>query len=162
MFRKHLSHQRSTEPHQLDITPFLNLMVALVPFLLVTTVFSRVAILELNLPGAESEAVAEDEQIIEIIIREDLIELGDGTRVVSSYTKSESGYDLDGLSAALAALKNKFPQKTDATILLERQIRYAHLIDVMDTVRGRTPDDSEDEDVERILFFPDISIGDAP
>ena len=123
MFRKHLSHQRSNEPHQLDITPFLNLMVALVPFLLVTAVFSRVAILELNLPNVESEASSEDKLIIEIIIREQEIELGDGNKVLSRYKKTGSGYDLAGLSEALVALKEKNPQKTDATILLERQIK---------------------------------------
>ena len=170
MFRKHLSHQRSNEPHQLDITPFLNLMVALVPFLLVTAVFSRVAILELNLPNAEVEASNEDELIIEITIRENELELGDGNKILSRYKKSSSGYDLDGLSAALVSIKEKNPQKTDATILLERKIQYDHLVAVMDVVRAMQPDDSgDDEDAqdddsaaERIILFPDISIGDAP
>ena len=170
MFRKHLSHQRSNEPHQLDITPFLNLMVALVPFLLVTAVFSRVAILELNLPNAEVEASNEDELIIEITIRENELELGDGNKILSRYKKSSSGYDLDGLSAALVSIKENNPQKTDATILLERKIQYDHLVAVMDVVRAMQPDDSgDDEDAkdddsaaERIILFPDISIGDAP
>ena len=34
--------------------PFMNLMVILLPFLLVTAVFSRTAVLELNLPGPSS------------------------------------------------------------------------------------------------------------
>ena len=87
MFRKHLSQQRVNEPHELDITPFLNLMVALVPFLLVTAVFSRVAILELNLPNAEAEAENDNKQTIEIIIRETELELGDGSKVLSRYKK---------------------------------------------------------------------------
>lgn len=162
MFRKHLSHQRSKEPHQLDITPFLNLMVALVPFLLVTAVFSQVAILELNLPTAVTEAENENKLTIEVTIRELELELGDGSKILSRYKKTPSGYDLAGLSEALAALKQKHPQKTDASILLERQIKYDHLVAVMDAVRGRQPDDSGDEQAERIILFPDISIGDAP
>ncbi|MBT8068417.1 MAG: biopolymer transporter ExbD, partial [Gammaproteobacteria bacterium] len=39
---------------ELNITAFMNLMVILVPFLLITAVFSRLAILELNLPGSSS------------------------------------------------------------------------------------------------------------
>jgi len=162
MFRKHLSHQRSNEPHQLDITPFLNLMVALVPFLLVTAVFSRVAILELNLPNVESEAASDDKLIIEIIIREQEIELGDGKKILSRYKKTGPDYDLAGLSEALESLKEKNPQKTDATLLLERQIKYDHLVAVMDTVRAKQPEDTEDDKAERIILFPDISIGDAP
>ena len=163
MFRKHMSHQRPNEPHQLDITPFLNLMVALVPFLLVTAVFSRVAILELNLPSTQQiEASDEQKQIIEIIIREDKLELSDGFKVVSSYDKNDDGYDLAGLSEALIGLKEKFPEKTDASILLERKIQYDYLVQVMDTVRARQPDEDEDADAKRKVLFPDISIGDAP
>ena len=163
MFKKHLSFQRSKEPHQLDITPFLNLMVALVPFLLVTAVFSRVAILELNLPSTQQmEAAEEQKQIIEIIVREDKLELSDGFKVLSSYQKSEDDYDLDGLSNALVKLKQKFPDKTDASILLERKIQYDYLVQVMDTVRSKQPDEDEDGDTERTALFPDISIGDAP
>ena len=158
-----MSNQRFNEPHQLDITPFLNLMVALVPFLLVTAVFSRVAILELNLPSTQQlEASADQKEIIEIIIREDKLELSDGFKVLSSYTKSEDGYDLAGLSSALVALKGKFPQKTDASLLLERQIQYDYLVQVMDTVRAKQPDEDAGGDAGRKLLFPDISIGDAP
>lgn len=162
MFRKHLSHSRTNEPHQLDITPFLNLMVALVPFLLVTAVFSRVAILELNLPSTQQVEASEEKQIIEIIIREDRLELSDGHKVLSSYIKSDEAYDLDGLARALESLKEKFPQKTDASILLERRIQYDHLVSVMDTVRARQPEENEEGDARRKVLFPDISIGDAP
>ena len=158
-----MSHQRSNEPHQLDITPFLNLMVALVPFLLVTAVFSRVAILELNLPSAQQmEAIEEQKQIIEVIIREDKLELSDGFKVVSSYEKTDDGYDLAGLSEALVKLKDKEPDKTDASILLERKIQYDYLVQVMDTVRAKQPDEDEGAEARRRALFPDISIGDAP
>ena len=158
-----MSNQRLNEPHQLDITPFLNLMVALVPFLLVTAVFSRVAILELNLPSTQQmEASEEQKQIIEIIIREHKLELSDGTKVLSSYKKSGDDYDLAGLSGALVELKAKFPEKTDASILLERKIQYDYLVQVMDTIRAKQPDEDEGGASERKLLFPDISIGDAP
>ena len=170
MFRKHLTHQRDNEPHELEITPFLNLMVALVPFLLVTAVFSQVAILELNLPNAQAQASNEDKLIIEIIIRENELELGDGNKILSRYKKTASGYDLAGLSAALLTLKEKNPQKTDASILLERKIQYDHLVAVMDAVRAKQADNKaadeakKDDDIEnkRRVLFPDISIGDAP
>jgi len=38
----------------LDITAFMNMIVVLVPFLLTTTVFSRLAVLELSLPAQSS------------------------------------------------------------------------------------------------------------
>ena len=158
-----MSSQRPSESHQLDITPFLNLMVALVPFLLVTAVFSRVAILELNLPSTQQmEASDAQKEIIEIIVREDRLELSDGFKVMSSFKKTGDDYDLAGLSGALFKLKEQFPDKTDASILLERQIKYDYLVQVMDTVRAKRHDEEEGADAARKVLFPDISIGDAP
>ena len=48
--------RRKDGDDDINITAFMNLMVILVPFLLITAVFSRLTILELNLPAAESEA----------------------------------------------------------------------------------------------------------
>lgn len=162
MSKRHHYQRRVSEPHQLDVTSFLNLMVALVPFLLVTAVFSRVAILELNLPNVESEVSDEHKPIIEVIIRENELQLGDGQKILSVYKKLPLGYDLEGLSAGLVKLKEKFPQKTDVTILLERKIQYDTMVMVMDVVRGDYLENADDDDSSRRKLFPDIAIGDAP
>ena len=72
-------HARKRDVADLNITAFMNLMVILVPFLLITAVFSRMAILELNLPTSSS---AENEEPpiglgLEIIVRRDAIEVND-------------------------------------------------------------------------------------
>ena len=108
------------------------------------------------------EAADEQKQIIEIIVREDKLELSDGLKVLSSYEKSDDGYDLGGLSQALIKMKEQFPDKTDASILLERKIQYDYLVQVMDTVRAKQPDVDAGEEATRTVLFPDISIGDAP
>ena len=51
--RRRLRHRRPEA--ELNITAFMNLMVILVPFLLITAVFSQVAILELNLPTSSGD-----------------------------------------------------------------------------------------------------------
>ena len=59
------------ETVELNITAFMNLMVILVPFLLITAVFSQVAILELNLPSSNDQPGAEDPETmqLEVIVR---------------------------------------------------------------------------------------------
>jgi biopolymer transport protein ExbD len=59
MARKHHYRRRHKEPAELDMTTFLNLMVVLVPFLLITAVFSRITIVELSLPSSSSAARAQ-------------------------------------------------------------------------------------------------------
>ena len=50
-------HRRKHPAAELNITAFMNLMVVLVPFLLMTAVFSPITILDLNLPqpGAQDK-----------------------------------------------------------------------------------------------------------
>ena len=150
---------------ELNITAFMNLMVILVPFLLITAVFSRLAILELNLPGSSSEPVEPQDQTfqLEIIVRQDKIEIGDRNQgLLGIYPNGEGGYDFVALADKLLELKERYPTKTDASILLEQDIAYDTLVQVMDAVRVAQEIDEEKGVIDRSDLFPNISIGDAP
>ena len=66
------------------------------------------------------------------------------------------------LSEAVMALKKQHPDHTDASVLLEPDIEYDHLIQVMDAVRSAEVAGEEESEIERVALFTDISIGDAP
>jgi len=149
------------DPAELSITAFLNLMVVLVPFLLITAVFSQITILQLNLPApAASDGVQKKELRVEVVIRENSIELGDGTRLIKRMNNTEDGYDVRELSKLLLAIKANHPEKKDATILLEPDIQYDVLVKTMDAVGSAEV--FQAGAVERVELFPQISIGDAP
>ena len=162
--RRKGSRRQNQETAELNITAFMNLMVILVPFLLITAVFSRLAILELNLPGSSTEPVEPEEQVfqLEIIVRDDRIEVGDRNQgLLGIYPNSEDGeYDYQALTDKLVELKDRYEEKTDASILLESEIAYDTLVQVMDRVR--IAESVEEESIVRRDLFPDISIGDAP
>jgi biopolymer transport protein ExbD len=155
--------RHNSDTAELNITAFMNLMVILVPFLLITAVFSRLAILELNLPGSSTEPVDPQEQTfqLEITVRTKQIEVGDrNVGALGVYPNSATGYDFEALSTKLSDIKKRYPEKTDAAILLEAEIPYDTLVQVMDRVR--VAQRIENENVIRSDLFPDISIGDAP
>jgi biopolymer transport protein ExbD len=158
--------QRHKEAEELNITAFMNLMVILVPFLLITAVFSRLAVLELNLPNAQSQVVdqpPERELQLEITIRENSIEVGDRNEGrLQLFENSAESYDLAALSDYLQNVKRSFPDKADATVLLEPDIDYQTIVEVMDTVRVVQLVDDASREVVRYELFPEISIGDAP
>ena len=156
-------YRKHKDPPDLDITSFLNLMVALVPFLLITAVFSRIAILHLNLPtGGGSADAAEKKITIEVIVRKDQIEIGDGKQIVMRIANTEDGeYDIKMLGETLAEIKRNYPDKQDSTVLMEADLEYRILVKVMDAVSSYEME-SEDGTVERYELFPQISIGDAP
>ena len=70
------------------------------------------------------------------------------------------GYDYEAVETKLVELKERYPEKTNASILLEQDIEYNTLVQVMDLVR--VAETVEDDAVVRSDLFPDISIGDAP
>ena len=162
--RRKGGRRQNQETAELNITAFMNLMVILVPFLLITAVFSRLTILELNLPGSSTEPVEPEEQVfqLEIIVRDDRIEVGDRNQgLLGVYPNSEAGeYDYQALTDKLVELKDRYEEKTDASILLESEIAYDTLVQVMDRVR--IAESVEEESIVRRDLFPDISIGDAP
>ena len=163
MIRSRRGGRHNIETAELNITAFMNLMVILVPFLLITAVFSRLAILELNLPGSSTEAADPQEQTfqLEITIRQGQIEVGDRNMgALGVYPNIVDGYDYESLSSKLSEIKESYPDKTNAAILLEAEIPYDTLVQVMDRVRVAVV--VEDERVVRSDLFPDISIGDAP
>ena len=165
MIRSRRGGRRNMETAELNITAFMNLMVILVPFLLITAVFSRLTILELNLPGSSSEPVEPQDQTfqLEIIVRQDKIEVADRNQgLLGIYPNTDEGYDYAALADKLVQLKERYPTKTDAAILLEQDIAYDTLVQVMDTVRVAQEVDEDDVQVKRSDLFPDISIGDAP
>lgn len=160
---RRVGRRPNEETAELNITAFMNLMVILVPFLLMTAVFSRLAILELNLPGSSSEPANQQNLTfqLEVTVRKDQIEVGDRNQGrFGVYKNSEDGYDYDALSEKLSEIKKRYPEKTDAAILLESDIAYDTLVQVMDRVR--ISQKIEDGAIVRSDLFPDISIGDAP
>jgi len=164
MARRHHYRRRSKDTHELDVTTFLNLMVVLVPFLLITAVFSRLAIVELNLPSSSGGASSTDVPFrVEVIVREEVIEITNGTDLIASIPNIEGEYDLESLSDYMVELKREYPDHESASVLLEPLIPYNYLIQVMDRVRSvAIPGGGEEEEVELYGLFGQISVGEAP
>jgi biopolymer transport protein ExbD len=163
MARRHHYKRRTKPTYDIDITTFLNLMVVLVPFLLITAVFSRLTIVELNLPSSAGGAVNKADNFrVEVIVREAGVEIGNGSAVIATIPKKDGEYDLDTLSEFMVALKQEYPDHEEASVLMEAHIPYDYLIQVMDIVRSvEMPTDVENE-FELYALFSEISVGDAP
>jgi biopolymer transport protein ExbD len=155
--------RRREESSGLDVTTFMNLMVVLIPFLLVSAVFSRVTILDLSVPtSAGASALRTPNFAIEVIVRKGGLEIANGSSVEAAFPKKDDHYDLRMLHEMLTRLKDRFPEKQDATVLMEPDIEYDYLIQIMDAVRGTEVHTEGSTEIKKIVLFPNISIGDAP
>ncbi len=158
-------HAASTD---IDLTPYMNLLVVLAPFLLVTAVFERLAALEIYLPqptaaeaaaGAKPPAQQEDQLLLTISIAEKGILVANGAQLITLAPPTPTGYDLPALSLALQQLKSRYPSADSAVILSKGNIAYETLVAVMDTTREvfLTVDGKK----KRYILFSNISLGEV-
>ncbi len=149
------------EEPELNITPFMNLMVVLVPFLLLMAVFTNLTVIKLALPGDQLDKQEKEPPIqLEVVLRKDRIDIQDrGSDLLGQYARVNGKDDYVALQAKLLQIKAQFPDIKVASVLAEDDIDYGRIIETMDKVRSYvTTDDSgvvEDE------LFPDIALGKA-
>jgi biopolymer transport protein ExbD len=154
--------RRSKKPAELMLVPMIDIFTVLVTFLLMTAVFSKTVILQLNLPLAQSEFKEPPPgPELEVIVHKDLIQVSDrNSGPLASFEKTGADYDFPGMTEYLKRVKAKYPDKIDATVLLEQDTPYNTLVAVMDAVR--TFEVHEGNTFTQVELFPQISIGDAP
>ncbi len=150
------------QAEELNITAFLNLMVILVPFLLITAVFSRLTVLELNLPAldAKGETSAKVKLQLELVIREHSFDIQDANiGLIKTIVRTQKDSQWKQFTDAMVAIKTRFPDETSISLLLEPAVDYKTMIKVMDKVRSAQV--VTGFDAVTVVLFPDISIGDA-
>jgi len=183
------------EAAHLELTAFINLIVVLVPFLLSTAVFTRLAVMDLALPAPSSggplDKIKAGELQLEVVIRKDAFEVGDrvggliqridraapapasatgapgaaASAVAATPAQVANGTAaLKTLNALMLQIKQKFPDKTEVSVLAEPDTSYDQLVQVMDAVRAAPTSRIENGSPKVVMseLFPDIAVGDAP
>ena len=154
--------RHTRKPAELMLVPMIDIFTVLVTFLLMTAVFSRTVILQLNLPASQTEFREPPPGLqIEVMVRKNLLQVADrNTGPLATLPNTAAGYNYDGLTDYLKRVKAKFPEKTDASILLEPDTTYDTVVQVMDRVR--VFEVKQGLNTVQAELFPDISMGDAP
>jgi len=154
--------RRMRKPAELLLVPMIDIFTVLVTFLLMTAVFSRTVILQLNLPPPQTVFKEPPPGLqLEVMVQKDELLVADrNTGPLHAVPNTAQGYDYDGLVEYLKFVKTKFPEKTEASILLEPDTAYDTLVQVMDHVR--VFESGKGANTVQAELFPDISIGDAP
>lgn len=161
------SKKRFRQEHgeAIHIMALWNLMIILIPFLLLSAVFSRTAILNVYLPEATpgerpEKKVAETQHPLLIIsILKDGFVINDGERVLAALPKAQGLYDFERLSALLLQLKGQIPQQEEIILLSEPEISYETIIQTMDASRETLI--VKEGNKEPVSLFPNVSIGEV-
>ena len=169
---RHNKARRVQKPSELLLVPMIDIFTVLVTFLLMTAVFSRITIMELELPSSASEGATEPVFRLEVIVRKQGLELTNGSQRIAALPNVDGAYDLARLTELAMALKQDHPDANDASVLLEPDIEYDHLIQVMDAIRSAElpaeapavalPEPKVPQRPVRVALFSAIAVGDAP
>ncbi len=146
----------------INVTPFMNLMMVLVAALLLSTVFNKITVIDLDFPAGNGTGAIDPEQVhLEVIVRDDGLVVADGQGGTIKTLPTISGVqDLAGLSMVMRELKRRVPEKRDIMILLDSDTPYQDVVSVMDTVRSYSTVLAMS--VVEAELFPVISLGDPP
>ena len=154
--------QRHRKPSELLLVPMIDIFTVLVTFLLMTAVFSRISIVELDLPSSRGETVTEPAFRLEVILRKEGFEVTNGKDRIAAVPKVNGAYDFETLSQLAVSLKRDHPDVDTASVLLEPEIDYDSLIQVMDAVRSAEIPVGPNAQPTKVALFEDVAVGDAP
>lgn len=163
MDRIRKKRQKHTEAADLDVTPFMNLMIVLVPVLLLSMVFTHTTVIDLNFPTGEAASGEFDPETVhlEVAVYNDRLVVADGRGgVIKQLPRVDGEHNYNQLSLVMQELKRRMPEKEDITVLLQEQTDYQTLVSVMDKVRSYPT--VQAMDVVQAELFPVISLGDTP
>jgi biopolymer transport protein ExbD len=134
---------RASGGEDLQMTPIMNVFLILVPFLLLTASFVKLAILEMSLPSLNqntssvTQASEEKKPLVlnMLAVRQNGFELKSPTFNFPFIMKKGEQYDFEQLQASLRQIKDKFPDSEDMVIQPEDVIKYDDVVKVMDRCR---------------------------
>jgi len=151
--------------------PMIDIFTVLVTFLLMTAVFSRITILQLDLPSSNASAADTPPAFrLEVIVRHEGFELTNGKTLIATIPKVGNEYDFKALTDMAVSLKREYPEAKDASVLLERRVQYDYLIQSMDAIRSTeviepaaAPTPGTVANVAtKMELFTSIAVGEAP
>jgi biopolymer transport protein ExbD len=156
-------HARPRKASELLLVPMIDIFTVLVTFLLMTAVFSRITIVQLDLPSAADGKTTEPTFRLEVIVRKEGFELTNGTQSIAAIPQVNGEYDLKSLSELALSLKREHPQVDSASVLMDPEVNYDHLIQAMDAIRStEVPAVGADPQPAKVALFTKIAVGDAP
>ncbi len=132
------------ETEDIDVTPLMNMMVILIPFLISMAVFTQIAAINFSLPPAmaEGEAPAGEEPKeeagkldISIAITDKGFTITGTGQVMPTIPKKDNKYDLEALNKIVRAIKMQYPNQEDVVLIIEQDVYYEDIVNVMDVCR---------------------------
>ena len=154
--------RRPAADEAIHIVALWNLMIILIPFLLLSAVFSQTSIVNLYLPpppkaAPGGPAPATTPKPVVSIVHDGYV-LSDGPTVIGAVPLDAEGrYNTNKLTELLVSIKRAIPDRSDIVILSEDRVPYETIVRTMDASREAVVE--RDGRLAAEPLFPNISLG---
>lgn len=142
--KQSLGRERKSEESDVNIIPVMNIFLLLIPFLLLTAAFVRLAVVELSLPslnkGAPQQTQQDRQKLILIVLSVkvdgfQLKAIKDKNIKFDPINNTGGAYLYSKLVEQLTDLKSRYPFAEDIIISPDSKVKYDVIIKVMDRCR---------------------------
>lgn len=138
--RRTTGKSRLDADSEINITPVMNIFVILVPFLLLTATFVKIAIIDLVLPSLDQGSSMSNEEVKDLTVL--VISIGpNGFEIKTSENKyplikqKKGKYDFRKLKEQLTRIKEQYPRLEDVIISPTSEVLYQVIVNVLDNCR---------------------------
>lgn len=161
---------------ELNLAPMLDIIVSIVPMLLLSVVFTQIAMIETPVPQAVEKAMqAAQDKPNEVSITVHVskttgikVSVSDKGESKEILIASQGGvFDLDRLQKEMHSVKTRYPQVFRLELHPDDTVQLSEIVAVMDRVRSKAKGDAQlvftdvesGKKVETDLMFPDVVFG---
>ncbi len=166
--------RKSDATFELNLAPFLDIIVSVVPMLLLSVVFVQIKMIETPIPQVVAEKIAEQKKSDKVPVSMSLTASPTKGFVITVHDngkthKTEVGLvekklNFDGLQAAAVELKRKYTDVFKIDFAPQGDVSYDDIVHTMDSLR-RLPkgekvafmDTKSGQSVQTDLMFPDVT-----
>jgi biopolymer transport protein ExbD len=124
----------------LDVTPMMNVLIILIPYLISMAVFTHLAIINFNLPpnvGAELDGAAGNPILkLTVVVTPGYVAITQGEKMLDSIPAVAGEYPYDSIRVKMQGLRAVADVKDEVVIASRDGIRFKYLVRIMDCCRA--------------------------
>lgn len=145
----------------INLIPVMNIFMVLIPFLLLTTVFAKTALIDIYLPSespsGKKAAEANPAEVLTIHMTDSGFAFSGLGHGMPAIIKKDGAFDFELLARKVEEIKAQHSDREEVIILFEPDIHYELVIKAMDAVREIV--EIKDGKAARKTLFPLVSVG---
>jgi biopolymer transport protein ExbD len=140
MFRDYYK-RKITDEVEINLMPFINFLVVLIPVLMLSAEFSQINILDAQTAKTGSDPTTTSDQKstcrnLVICLSDSAINIASDDRFLASINCTSQYLPATELTSALSAIRSGIPPTMDRIIIAsDRKVKYQRVIDVMDLAK---------------------------